>query len=205
MAIDPKARKMTVEEYFELDGDPSAKYEYIDGYAVAMSGGSVGHARIAKNIAHKFDDRLQAGPCQAHIFEVKVLIPVRGNYFYPDVAVSCDPDDNDVNTQALRSPSLIIEILSPSTESKDRDAKFQQYQMLPSLQEYVLVSARYQFIECYRRQSDETWLYQAYRPDQLVEFKSLNVQLAFAEIYANVPVPAKFDLIKEMREEYTTL
>jgi Uma2 family endonuclease len=205
MAIDPKARKMTVEEYFELDGDPSAKYEYIDGYAVAMSGGSVGHARIAKNIVRKFDDHLQEGPCQTHTSDVKVLIATRGNYFYPDVAVSCDPNDNDINVQFVRSPRLIIEVLSPSTESKDRDAKFQQYQMLPSLQEYVLVSARYQFIECYRRQSDETWLYQAYRPDQLVEFKSLNVQLAFAEIYANVPVPAKFDLIKEMHEEYTTL
>lgn len=202
MAIDPKARKMTVEEYFALDDDPSAKYEYIDGYAVAMSGGSVGHARIAMNILYQFTGRLQTGPCQAHNSDVKVLIPTRGNYFYPDVTVSCDPGDNDINTQALRSPRLVIEVLSPGTESKDRDAKFQQYQTLPSLQEYILVGSRYQFVECYRRGSDEVWLYQAYRPDQIVEFKSLNIQLAFAEMYANVPVPAKFDLLKESREEY---
>ncbi len=202
MAMNPRTQKMTVEEYFQLDNDPSAKYEYIDGYAVVMSGGSVGHARIAKNIIREFDNHLQGGPCQAHNSDVKVLIPVRGNYLLPDVTVSCDPADNGINTQAVRSPRLIIEVLSPGTESKDRDAKFQQYQALPSLQEYVLVSSRYQFVECYRRQSDETWLYQAYRPDQAVEFKSLNIQLAFAEIYANVPIPAKFDLLKESREEY---
>lgn len=202
MAIDPKAQKMTIEKYFALDNDPTAKYEYIDGYAVAMSGGSVGHARIAKNIIREFDNRLQRGPCQAHNSDVKVFIPTRGNYFYPDVTVSCDPSDNDINTQAVRSPLLVIEVLSPGTESKDRDAKFQQYQTLPSLQEYVLVSSRYQFVECYRRRSDDTWLYQAYRPDQIVEFKSLNIHLTFAEMYANVPVPAKFDLLKESREEY---
>lgn len=203
MAIDPRTQKMTVEEYFQLDSDLSAKYEYIDGYAIVMSGGSVGHARIAKNIVREFDNRLQAGPCQVHNSDVKVLIPIQGNYLLPDVTVSCDPGDNDINTQFVRSPHLIIEVLSPSTESKDRDAKFQQYQTLPSLQEYVLVSSRYQFIECYLRQSDETWSYQAYRPDQVVEFKSLNIQLAFTEIYANVPIPAKFDLLKESREEYT--
>ncbi len=117
MAINHQGHKMTVEEYFQLDSDPSAKYEYIEGYAVVMSGGSVGHARIAKNIVREFDSRLQAGPCQVHIFDVKVLVPAIASYFLPDVTVSCDADDNELDTQAISSPCLIIEVLSPSEVS----------------------------------------------------------------------------------------
>lgn len=116
--------------------------------------------------------------------------------------MSCDYRD-EKEDQALHFPRLIIEVLSPSTQDDDRSEKFQEYQTLPSLQEYVLVSARYQFVEIYRRQSDETWLYQTYKPDQIVEFKCLNIQLTFAEIYKNVEVPAKFDLVKELQEKYT--
>lgn len=203
MAINPEPQKMTVEEYFQLDNDPSAKYEYVDGYAVVMSGGSLNHSRIAVNILYEFRSRMQTGPCQAYNSDAKVIIPARGNYLLSDVTVSCDPDDNNGNDQAIRSPRLIIEVLSPSTQSDDRGTKFLQYLTLPSLQEYVLVSSRFQFVEIYRRQADEKWEYQGYKPDQAVEFKSLNIQLTFAEIYKNVPVPAKFDRLKEVREEYT--
>jgi len=202
MAINPQGHKMTVEEYFQLDSDPSAKYEYIEGYAMVMSGGSVGHARIAKNIVRELDSRLQAGPCQVHTSDVKVLVPAIASYFLPDVIVSCDADDNELDTQAISSPRLIIEVLSPSTEAIDRGYKFQWYQTLPSLQEYILVSSRYQFVEIFRRQTDETWSYQAYRPDQLIMLGSINIGLTFAEIYDRVPVPAKPELLKELREKY---
>jgi len=202
MTIHPEPRKMSVEEYFALESDPSTKYEYRDGYAVAMSGTSLNHVRITRNISHEFTKRMQEGPCQAYSSDVRVIIPTRGNYLLPDIAVSCDYRD-EKEDQALHFPRLIIEVLSPSTQDDDRSEKFQEYQTLPSLQEYVLVSARYQFVEIYRRQSDETWLYKTYKPDQIVEFKCLNIQLTFAEIYKNVEVPAKFDLVKELQEKYT--
>jgi Uma2 family endonuclease len=202
MAINPQGHKMTVEEYFQLDSDPSAKYEYIEGYAVVMSGGSVGHARIAKNIVRELDSRLQAEPCQVYTSDVKVLVPAIASYFLPDVIVGCDADDNELDTQAISSPRLIIEVLSPSTEAIDRGYKFQWYQTLPSLQEYILVSSRYQFVEIFRRQQDEKWSYQAYRPDQLIMLGSINIGLTFAEIYDRVPVPAKPELLKELREKY---
>ncbi len=202
MAINPQPQKMSVEEYFQLDADPSARYEYIDGYAIVMSGGTVGHARIARNFEHELSRHLPPGPCQTHILEVKVLIPTYTNYFLPDVAMSCDSADNDIQAQALRSPSLIVEVLSHSTEAKDRGYKFLCYQTLPSLQEYVLVSSRFQFVEIYRRQSDESWSYHTYRPDALIELQSLDIQLTFADIYHQVPVPAKPNLVKELQEEY---
>lgn len=195
MAAHPRWQKMAVEDYLRLDSDPSAKYEYIDGYAVAMSGGSVGHEWIAKNLLRERDRLLRGGPCKTHTSDMKVLVAATGNYFLPDVTVSCDANDNHIATQVLRSPRLIIEVLSPSTEAFDRGYKFQCYQALPSLQEYVLVSSRYQFVEIYRRQPNEIWSYQAYRPAQSVVLASLNIEIAFAEIYDGVPVPAKPELL----------
>ena len=187
--------KITVEKYFLLDSDPSTKYEYVEGYAIAMSGGSVGHGWIAKNIVQELDRQFQAGPCRAHTLDMKVLIPATGSYFLPDITISCDDNDNQINVQALRFPHLIVEVLSPSTEAFDRGYKFQWYQTLPSLKEYVLVSSRYQFVEIFRRQQDETWTYQGYRPEQPVTFESLGVELSFAEIYDRVPVPVKPELL----------
>lgn len=195
MAVNPQWRKMTVEEYFSLDSDPSAKYEYIEGYAVAMSGGSVAHEWIAKNMIREMDRHLKSGPCRTHTSDMKVLIPATGSYFLPDASVSCDAQDNRMDAQAMRSPRLIVEVLSPSTEVVDRGYKFQWYQTLSSLQEYVLISSRYQFIEIFRRQPDDLWSYQAYRPAQIVKLECLGIELTFAEIYESVPVPAKPELL----------
>ena len=204
MATHPQKRKMTVEEYFQLDSDPTAKYEYIEGYAVAMSGGSVAHEWVAKNIVRELDRIFQDDPCQAHTSDMKVLVPATGSYFLPDVSVSCDENDNNLDSQAMRSPRVVVEVLSPTTEADDRDYKLFYYRTLPSLQEYVLVSTRYQFVEIYRRQQNsETWLYQTYRPGQPVRLESLGIELTFAEIYRRVPVPAKPELIKEAQAGYS--
>ena len=191
MVAQPHWQKMTIDEYFQLDSDPSAKYEYIEGYAVDMSGGSVGHARIAKNIVRQFDLHLQKGQCMAHTSDVKVSIPAINSYFLPDATVSCEESDNKEDVQAIVSPHLIVEVLSPSTEATDRGYKFQCYQTLESLEEYILISSLYQFVEIYSRQSDGTWSYQAYRPEQVIELKSLGIQITFAEIYDRVRVPPK--------------
>jgi Uma2 family endonuclease len=112
------------------------------------------------------------------------------------VAVSCDEQDNQMETQAMRSPRLVVEVLSPSTEAEDRGYKFFYYRALPSLQEYVLVSSRFQFVEVYRRQQPEIWSYQAYRPEQLVKLESLDIALTFADIYRRVTVPARPELLQ---------
>ncbi len=195
MIAHPQWRKMSVEEYFQLDSDPTTKYEYIEGYAVAMSGGSVAHEWIAQNITGVLNRSFENGPCQPHTSDMKLLIPATGSYFLPDVAVSCDEQDNQMDTQAIRSPRLVVEVLSPSTEAEDRGYKFFYYRTLPSLQEYVLVSSRFQFVEVYRRQQPEIWSYQAYRPDQVVRLESLDITLTFAEIYRRVTVPARPELL----------
>ena len=204
MAARREWRKMSVEEYFQLDSDPTAKYEYIEGYAVRMSGGSVAHEWVAKNIVRELDHIFQDGPCQAHTSDMKVLVPATGSYLLPDVSVSCDENDNSLDSQAICSPRLVVEVLSPTTEADDREYKLFYYRTLLSLQEYVLVSTRYQYVEIYRRQQNpEIWLYQTYRPEQPVKLESLNIELTFAEIYRRVPVPAKPELIKEMQARYS--
>jgi Uma2 family endonuclease len=195
MAVNPQRGKITVEEYFQLDSDPSNKYEYIDGYAVTMSANTVGQSRIAQNIVLELDRQLESGPCEIHTSNIRVHIAEYGNYVFPDATVSCEASDNQMDTEVLHSPRLVVEVLSPSTELYDRGSKFLMYQTLPSLQEYVLVSSRYQFVEIYRRQADDTWTYQTYRPEQLIKLESLGLELTFEEIYERVPVPAKPELL----------
>jgi Uma2 family endonuclease len=196
MAINPQSQKMTVDEYFQLDSDPTHKYEYIDGYAVAMSGGTVAHEWIAKNVIQGLDRQLRPGSCRTHTSDMRVFIPANGKgYVFPDITVSCEASDNQIETQALRSPRLIVEVLSPSTEAFDRGYKFLLYQTLSSLQEYVLISSRFQFVEIFRRQPDGSWSYHPYRSCQSVKLECLGIELSFEEIYESVPVPVKPELL----------
>jgi hypothetical protein len=94
-------------------------------------------------------------------------------------------------------------VLSPRTERVDRGHKLEDYQELPSLQEYVLVSSRYQFVEIFRQQLDGQWSYEALRPDQTIKLQSLGLEISFAELYADVPVPVKPTVIKEAPTVYS--
>ena len=175
---------MSVEEYFALEEDnPDTRYEYLDGYVYMMSGGSANHATISGNIYVLLRNLLRGGPCRAYNSDMKVRVSEK-RYLHPDVTVSCDSRDRGT-TDLIRSPRVVIEVLSPGTEARDRGRKLQSYLACPSIEEYLLVDFRSMRIEIYRKEQ-KGWLYDAFESGEEVEIDSLGVRFPVAEAYEDV-------------------
>jgi Uma2 family endonuclease len=184
-------RWISPEKYLEIDrASPDVKYEYIDGHMYAMSGGTIDHARIAMNLIRALDDHLQRGSCRVFSSDVRLQVAEK-KYFYPDVTVSCNPEDwQQGKSDIIRFPRLVIEVLSPSTEARDRRKKSPSYQACPTIQEYALISTQYQMVEVFRLCADgNMWLYQQYEPDQIVELASVRLTIPLSHIYRFTDVP----------------
>lgn len=184
---------MSIDDYSHLaQSATNAKYEYLNGRAWLLAGGSVGHDRIARNAAVAIDMHFASGPCTVFGSDVQVSIGVKSNgkegYVYPDGTVSCDVADRRRGNKLIRSPQVVIEVLSPSTESMDRGMKLDAYKACPSIQEIVLVSQFAQHLEVYRRNTEDAslWSYQIYGPGSTVELISIDVSIAMAEIYRGI-------------------
>jgi Uma2 family endonuclease len=191
MVAHPQQQKISVEDYFLLDQTSEIRYEYLDGYAYAMSGGTIAHARIAFTLAKLLDTKLIEGPCRVHTSDVRVQLS-EARYVYPDVTVSCDVADHQEQETTIHAPHLVVEVLSPSTEAYDRGQKFLAYQKCATIQEYVLVNTRQQLIEVFRRQAT-IWTYQRFESGQVVHLESLDIQLPVTAIYERVSVPIEED------------
>lgn len=125
------------EEYLQIDrASPDIKYEYVDGHMYAMSGGTIEHAQIAMNMIRALADHLQGSSCRVISSDVRVQVAEK-KYFYPDVTVSCAPEDRQRGVDTIRTPRLVVEVLSPTTETNDRVQKFRFYKACPSIQEGV--------------------------------------------------------------------
>lgn len=188
-----KGKIMTEEAYHELERlSPDRKYEYIDGMAYMMSGGSVAHDRINRNISSALDRQFRSGPCTVFGVDVQVLIGTKRNgkphYVYPDATVSCDRADKRPNNTLIASPRLVVEVLSPGTEVRDRGIKLKAYQQCPTIQEIVLVSQFAQYVEVWQRNEQEpdnpkVWSYRHYGPGDTIDFASIAVQIEIGEFY----------------------
>ncbi len=188
MTASPNPLTMSVEEYLELDrNSPDLRYEYIDGYARMLAGGTLNHASICANVYSTLRGLLQGGSCIAYTSDAKVLISKR-RYLYPDITVTGDEHDRG-EIDAIKSPRLIVEVLSPSTEGYDRGDKFLFYRTCPTIQEYVLVSARRPLVEIFRRETTNLWTLHVYEHDDEVTLTSLNMHFPAAALYENVLLP----------------
>lgn len=179
---------MSLQEYFQLDYTfPSEKYEYHNGVIRLMSGGSIAHDDIAFNIRAALKELFQSGPCSVQGSDVRVQVNSE-SYFFPDVTVTCDVADRRPDNKLIRSPRLVVEVLSPSTEKFDRGKKLSAYQSCPSIAEIVLVDQFVPRVESWcRDQEDETlWRYVQYTGDAVVEFASLDAQVPMHDIYHNI-------------------
>ena len=175
---------MSVEEYFELEeNNPDTRYEYLDGYVYMMSGGSANHATISGNIYAILKNFLRGGPCRVYNSDMKVRVSEK-RYFHPDVTVTCDPRDRGT-ADLIQSPRLVIEVLSPSTEARDRGRKLQCYLACPSIEEYLLVDTRSVRIEIYRKEQKK-WVYDAFEADDEVELTTLGVHFPVIDAYEDV-------------------
>jgi len=180
---------LTAEEYLTLERQAETRSEYIDGEMVAMTGGTWNHGLIIGNLLFSLKSRLLRGPCAVIPNDLKVH--ASSEYVYPDVVVVCgEPALEDNRGDVLVNPTLIAEVLSGSTESYDRGRKFEIYQALESLREYVLVAQDRPRVEHYLRQDGHVWLYTDVSGlDSSVSFSSLGCQVPLAEIYDKVTFP----------------
>jgi len=189
VAVETVARGLTPEEYLERERRAEFKSEYRDGEIVAMTGASIAHNRINANLMRELGVQLRDKPCDVFAQDLKTrTTPTR--FSYPDVIVICgEPEFLDENEDVVTNPTVIVEILSPSTEAYDRGEKFAAYQQRESFQEYVLVAQDRLSVEHYTRQEGNLWLYERLdRPDARLNLPSIGCEAALSDIYYRVDV-----------------
>ena len=178
--------RLTPEEYFAWEEQQEVKHEYFDGEVFAMTGGTVNHGRIGGRIFSLIDDHLiESDRCIALNSDVKIKIQASEKYVYPDASATCDERDRQT-TQFISHPSLIVEVLSPSTEAYDRGKKFKLYQRSIALMEYVLVSAEEIEIEVFRKNDRGKWEVTNYVAEDVVELESINLTFPIDRIYRGI-------------------
>jgi Uma2 family endonuclease len=182
--------RITPEEYLRRERAAEAKSEYDDGVVYAMAGAARRHNVIATALLRWLDQRLSPN-CEAYPSDMKVRVQRPRRYFYPDVTVACGEFEfEDGHEDILLNPLVIFEVLSPGTERDDRGRKFNAYQMIPSLQEYVLVSTDQYLVEYFRREGDE-WVYaRALGIESLLPLPSVGCEIPLREIYHRAKIPA---------------
>ena len=165
MIASPQQPYLTPEEYLQIEAQSPIKHEYIDGQIYAMAGASDPHVTIAGNLFALLRSHVRGSGCRVYISDMKARIETLNRFYYPDVLVTCDPRDLETSTYK-QFPTLIVEVLSDSTEAFDRGDKFVDYQTLESLREYVLINTKRQRVECFRRNDEGLWVLQFYTPQQ---------------------------------------
>ncbi len=187
---EPLAKKQyyTKEEYLELEVLADYKSEYYNGEIFAMSGGSPDHSTICCNLIRRIAEAIDDKNCRGFESNMKLEIAATNAYVYPDIMVVCGDIQFAENTEyALTNPVLIIEVLSPSTESFDRGKKFEYYRTIDTLKEYVLVSQDKPMVEVYFRKEKDRWLYSVARGlDNTIIFQSLEHEIALKDIYHKI-------------------
>src|SRR5262245_10451275 len=154
--------RATRDAYLAAERAAAYKSEYIDGYVIAMSGASRAHNILSVHIAALLDADLADSPCEVYSADMRVKVSETGDYTYPDVVVACgDIAFEDAELDTLLTQTVIVEVLSPSTEGYDRGTKFELYRRIASLQEYIMVAQDRMLVEHYRRHGDG-WHFTAY-------------------------------------------
>ncbi|HEU4324763.1 MAG TPA: Uma2 family endonuclease [Roseiflexaceae bacterium] len=183
---------LTEADYLERERASITKHEYYAGAIFAMTGASEAHNLIASNVNAALHGQLRTRPCRLYPSDMRVKVSQTGLITYPDITVVCggpvfhDPDKRDT----LLNPTVLIEILSPSTERYDRGLKFQNYRTLASLQEYVLIAQDKLYVEHYIRHADIQWLLsEAHAADAVVDLSSIGCTLKLADIYEKIDLP----------------
>jgi Uma2 family endonuclease len=182
-----KPKHYTPEEYLALEEKAEYRSEFDDGIVEAMAGGTLKHAQIINNIDRAIAKKLKES-CNSVTSEVKIRVEDYRKFYYPDVFVFCgEPVFYQKREDTIINPILIVEVLSDSTEAKDRGEKMLAYRSLESLQEYVLVSQNNAVVEQYIKNSDGNWMHKATIGLQsTVKFESIEVELTLEEIYQRV-------------------
>jgi Uma2 family endonuclease len=180
----------TPEEYLALERQAQCKSEYYAGDIFAMAGASRWHNLIVANVVSELRSQLKGRPCTTYPSDMRVKVSPTGLYTYPDVTVVCgEAQFEDLQQDTLLNPTLIVEVLSESTEAYDRGGKFAHYRKLASVMEYVIIAPTKPHIEHYIRQADNRWLLaEADSLRDTVQLPSIDCQLALVEVYDKVEI-----------------
>jgi Uma2 family endonuclease len=179
----------TIEQYAVMEENAPYKSEFIAGRIYAMSGGTPSHSLIAGNIILELGNKLKGGSCKVYTSDLRVGIMPLDIETYPDVTIVCgEPHVNPFDKNSIINPTVIFEVLSPSTERYDRGEKWEHYQRLDSLQEYVLVSQHKPKVEHYVRQDNGSWVFTS--TDGLDAAVTVHgASLSLAEVYDKITFP----------------
>jgi Uma2 family endonuclease len=193
MGLAQSIKRYTPEEYYALERQAAYKSDYYDGEIFAMSGGSSRHSLIVMNIGGELRQQLKGKPCAPYESNLRLTVKATGLRAYPDVSVYCgqlEYDDEDHQTETATNPTVLFEVLSPSTEAYDRGFKSENYRKIASLRAYVLVAQETPHIEVYERQADNSWLLREEdRLDGAIHLPAISVILSPAEIYDRIAFP----------------
>ena len=176
---------MSPSEYLEWEEQQDIKHEYINGQVFAMTGGTIPHNDIAFNLASGLRNHLKGSKCRVNIADAKVGVSETGQFTYPDVVVSCHPKDKKA-IKFIQFPCLVVEVLSSSTEAYDRGGKFQLYRQIPTLQEYVLISADKIGLDCFRLNDRGLWELHPFVEGNEVYLVSVDFRFPLSLVYEDV-------------------
>ena len=190
----------TIEDYLRLERAAEERHEYLDGYIYAMAGESPDHGRICMNLYGSLWPQLRGTPCEAFAKDTKVRCgptprpgqSMQGLFAYPDLVVVCGAlQFHDQARDVLLNPTVIVEVLSPSTEAFDRGEKFRRYRTwLPTLTDYVLVAQNHPLIDHYHRQEDGTWVLRALEGLQThMHLGMIGCTVPLADVYERIVFP----------------
>ena len=177
------------EDYLHHERRAAEKHEYLQGRIQAMAGGSYAHNRICMNIGAEVHSRLKGTACTPVGSDQRVQILSGGAYTYPDLTVVCGPPkfSEAQHLDTLLNPTLLVEVLSPSTRQYDHDEKFMYYRQLSSLRQYLMLDSASVHAELYTRQANDHWLLSETRdPAAVLDLASIGCQVPLAAVYAGV-------------------
>ena len=193
MSLPALQPRYSAAEYLRMERTALEKHEFDDGEILAMSGASPRHVILAGNCFFQLKLLLKGKPCQPYGSDLRIAPEPGRRFVYPDISIICGPpqfDPADDRNETVTNPVAIVEILSPSTERYDRTRKFDQYRKCPTFREYVLIAQDEPRVETFFRQSDGSWLFNAWQGnDSLLKLLSISVEIPLADIYAGVEFP----------------
>jgi Uma2 family endonuclease len=180
-------RHYTIEEYSVVEGMSPVRNEYFEGEILAMAGGSADHNRISRNVLLALEPKLRGGPYESLGSDTRILTP-SGLYTYPDAVVICGPIILSEPLETITNPTVLVEVLSPSTRAYDRGEKFELYRSIPTFRDYLLIEQSAVDVE-HRWRAGDQWLSESKTSlHDVIRLNSIDVDLEIADLYARVQI-----------------
>ncbi len=181
---------MNIDEFLAWDATQSIRRELVHGEVFAMAAAEDRHNIATMNFVMALRQHLKGGPCRTYMLDMKLRVDALTSIFYPDVMVTCSPQDR-ANRLVKREPVLVIEVLSPSTAAYDRGDKFVSYRQIASLREYVLVDLDTRRTDVYRKGDEGLWVLHPFGPVDAVTLASVDLVMTADQLFAEIDIPTE--------------